>query len=84
MIRWMYHVSMNDRWTSVELRRLVDWLKKCMKFRVQGRRPRRTWLESVEADMAKFEIDKEDGHDRNRWRRNVMKRESNPIGKHRL
>ena len=43
---------------------------------------RKTWLESVEADMAKLEIDK-DVHDRNKWRRNVnvMKRKSNPIGK---
>ena len=26
--------------------------------------PRRTWLESVEADMTELEIDKEEGHDR--------------------
>ena len=33
--------------------------------------------------MAKLEIDKEDVHDRSKWRRNVnvMKRKSNPIGK---
>ena len=40
--------------------------------------------ESVEADMAELEIDKEDVHDRRTWRRrnvNVMKRKSNPIGK---
>ena len=39
-----------------------DWVKKCMEYRVEGRRPvgrpRKTWLESVEADMAKLEIDK--------------------------
>ena len=40
-------------------------------------RPRR----SVEADMAELEIDKEDVHDRKKWRMNVMKRKSNPIGK---
>ena len=61
-----------------------DWVNKCMKYRVECRRPvgrpRRTWLESVEVDMAKLEIDKEDVHDRNKWRRNVMKRKSNPIG----
>ena len=57
-------------------------MKKCMEYRVEGRRPvgrpRKTWLESVEA-----EIDKEDVHDRSKWRRNVnvMKRKSNPIGK---
>ena len=39
-------------------------MKKFMEFRVKGRRPvgrpRKTWLESVEADMADLEIDKED------------------------
>ena len=37
-----------------------DWAKKCMEFRIEGRRPvgrpRRTGLESVEADMAELEI----------------------------
>ena len=70
-------------WTCDE-----DRVKKSMEFRVEGRRPVGrpwTWLESVEADMAELEIDKEDLHDRNGegmlWRRNVMKRKSNPIGK---
>ena len=62
-----------------------DWVKKCMEYRVEGRRPvgrpRKTWLESVEADMAELEIDKEDVHDRSRRNVNVMKRKSNPIGK---
>ena len=58
-----------------------DWVKKCMEYRVEGRRPRRTWLESVEADMAELGIDREDVHDRKKWRENVMKRKSNPIGK---
>ena len=50
-----------------------------MEYRVEGRRavgrPRKTWLESVEADMAELEIDKEDVYD-SKWRRNVnvMKR----------
>ena len=39
------------------------------------------WLESVEADMAEFENDREHVHDRKKWRKNVMKRKSNPIGK---
>ena len=50
-----------------------NWVKKCMEFRVDGRRPRRSWLESVEADMTELDIDKEDVHDRKKWRRNVMK-----------
>ena len=41
-------------------------MNKCMEFRVEGRRlverPRRTWLESVEADMTELEIVKEDVH----------------------
>ena len=94
MIRWICGISMKDRGTNEELRRLVgvehittvigsgrlrwyghvmrkgdeDWVKKYMEYRVEGRRPvgrpRRTWLESVEADIAEFEIDKEDIHDR--------------------
>ena len=44
-------------------------------------RPRRTWLESIVADMAEHAIDKEDVHDRNKWKKNVRKRKSNPIGK---
>ena len=43
-----------------------DWVKNCIAFRVEGRRPVgrpiRTWLENVEADMAELEIDKEDVH----------------------
>ena len=42
-------------------------MKKCMEFRVEGRRPvgrpRRTWLENVEANMAELEIYKKDAHD---------------------
>ena len=62
-------------------------MKKCMEYRDEGRRqigrPIKIWLESIEADMAKLEIDKEYVHDRSKWRRNVnvMKRKSNPIGK---
>ena len=62
-----------------------DWVKTCVECRVEGRRPVgrpiRSWLESVAADKAELEIDKEDVHDRKKWRRNVMKRKSNPIGK---
>ena len=56
-----------------------------MEYRVEGRRPVgrliRTWLESVEADITELEIDKEDVHDRKKWRKNVMERKSSPIGK---
>ena len=60
-----------------------DCVKKCMEFRVECRipveRPRRTWLENVETDMAEFEIDKKYVYDRNKWRRNVMKRKSSRL-----
>ena len=52
-------------WTCDE-----DWVKKCMEYRVKGRRPvgrpRKTWFESVEADMAKLEIGKEHVYDRSK------------------
>ena len=87
-------ISLKDRRTNEELRRLVgvdpittfirsgrlrwygyvvrkgdeDWVNKCKDYRVEGRRPvgrpRKTWLDSVEADMAKLDIDKEDVQDR--------------------
>ena len=111
MIRWMCGVSLKNRRTSEELRKLVGvqpittvirsgrlrWYghvmrkidenlgKKCMVYRVEGRRPagrpRRTWLESVEADMAELELDREDVYDRKKWIKNVMKRKSKPMGK---
>ena len=77
-LRWYGHVMRKGD---------EDWAKKCMEYRVEGRkpvgRPRKAWLKSVEADTAELEIDKEDVHDRSKWRRNVnvMKRKSNPIGK---
>ena len=65
------------------MRKSDDWMNKCMEFSVEGRRPvgrQRTWLESVEVDMADLEIHKEDVHDRKKWRINVMKRKSKHIG----
>ena len=46
-LRWYGHVMKKSD---------EDWVKKCMEYKVEGRRPvgrpRRTWLDSVEADMA--------------------------------
>ena len=72
------------RWYGNVLRKNdEDWVKKCMEYRVEGRkpvgRPRMPWLESVEADMAEPEIDREDVHDRKKGKKNVMKRKYNPI-----
>ena len=40
----------------------------------------RTWLETVDEDMEEREIDREDVHDSKKWRNNVIRRKSNPIG----
>ena len=53
---------------DVMRKRDEDWMKKCMEHIVEGKRPvgkpRRTLLESVEADIADLEIDREGVHDR--------------------
>ena len=71
-LRWYRHVTRKSN---------EDWVQKCMEFRVESRRPvgrpRRTWVESVEADIAELKIDREDVHDRKKWRKNAMKRKSN-------
>ena len=74
------------RWYGYMMRKSnEDWVKKCVEFRVEGKRsigrPRRTCLESGEADMVDPEIDNKDVYDRMKWRRNVKKRKSNPIRK---
>ena len=74
------------RWYGHMMRKSDEnWVKKCMDFRVEGirlvGRPRRTWLERVEEDMAEVEINREDVHDRKKWKKNVMKRNYKPIGK---
>ena len=51
-LRWYGHVTRKSD---------ENWMKKCMEYRVKGRRPVRRpsmpWLESVEADVAELEID---------------------------
>ena len=70
---------------GARLRWYGHMMKKCMEYRVEGRRPvgrpKKTCLESVEADTVELEIDKGDVHDRKKLRRNVVKRKSNPIRK---
>ena len=54
-------------WTCDE--KSDDWMKKCMEFRVEGRRqvgsPRRTWLESVEAEWQNLRLTKMSMTERN-------------------
>ena len=78
--------SVRLRWYGHVMRKCdEDWVKKCMEYKVEGKipggRPTRTLLGSVEADIAELEIDREEVHDRKKWRKNVMKRQSTPYRK---
>ena len=59
-------------------------MNQCMEIRVDSggpvERPRKTWLENMEADMEELEIDIEDIHYMKKWRQNVMKRKFITIG----
>jgi len=50
-----------------------DWVKKCMKYEVEGPRPRgrpkRTERESVEKDCQARKLNKEDAIDHSTWRK---------------
>jgi Reverse transcriptase (RNA-dependent DNA polymerase) len=60
-LRWFGHVERKDS----------EWVKKCMDFKVDGcvgrGRPKKTWLECVNADMIKLGI-RELAQDRSKWR----------------
>ena len=64
-------ISCRLRWYGHVVRKSKEyWVKKCMEYKVEGRRtvgrPRRTWLENVEAGMAKFEKMSMTGRNRER------------------
>jgi len=50
-----------------------DWVKKCMKYEVEGPRPRgrpkRTEREGVEKDCQALKLNKEDAIDHSTWRK---------------
>ena len=52
-----------------------DWVKKCMKYAVEGPRPRgrpkRTWREVVRVDYQARKLNKEDAVDRCKWRKMI-------------
>jgi len=49
----------------------TDWLKKCVKYEVEGCRPRcrpkRTWREVVQKDCQARKLNRDDAMDRSRW-----------------
>jgi len=52
-----------------------DWVKKCMKYEVEGSRPRGTsngtWREVVQKDCQAHKLNSEDAMDHNRWRKQI-------------
>jgi len=52
-----------------------DWVKKYMKYEVEGARPRsrpkKTWREIVEKDCQARKLNREDAMDRNKWRKQI-------------
>ena len=62
-LRWLGHVLRKDP---------DDWVRKCMDYEVDGKRPRgrpeKTWKDLVEKDMIATGLSREDAIDRERWR----------------
>ena len=63
-LRWYGHVLQKED---------IDWVKKCMKYEVEGSRPRgrpkRTWKEVVQKDCQARNLNKEVAMDRGRWKK---------------
>lgn len=71
-LRWYGHVERKDD---------EDWVKGCTKLVVEGTapvgRPRKTWQNSVSADLNLMGIDHRDARDRVKWKR-AIGRKANP------
>jgi len=65
-LRWYGHVLQKED---------IDWLKKCMKYEVEGTRPRgrpkKTWRQIVEKDCRARALNREYAMDSVRWRRQI-------------
>jgi len=52
-----------------------DWVKKCMKYEVEGARPRgrrkKTWREIVEKHCKAHRLNREDAMDHIRWKKQI-------------
>jgi hypothetical protein len=99
MIRIMCGITLRDRVTNVELKRMFgiesvldvirrsrlrwfghverkfddDWVKHCTVLEVEGKRPRgrpkKTWMDMINADLKRWSLKREDAQDRSVWRR---------------
>jgi len=65
-LRWYGHLLQKED---------IDWVKKCMKYEVEGSRPRgrpkRTWREVVQKDCQARSLNREDAMDRSRWKKMI-------------
>ena len=62
------------RWYGHVLRKQdIDWVKKCVQYKVEGSKPRditkRTWREVVQKDCQAHNLNREDVMDRGRWKK---------------
>jgi len=62
------------RWYGHVLRKQdIDWVKKCVQYKVEGSKPRditkRTWREVVQKDCQAHNLNREDAMDRGRWKK---------------
>jgi len=62
-LQWYEHVLQKD----------TDWVKKCIKYEVEGSRPRgrpkRTWREVVQKNCQACNLNREDAIDHSRWKK---------------
>ena len=64
---WSFHERLVKNWENIMKNGWIfyygdqSWRQKI------GWKPRNTWLDNVEAEMAELDIDSEDIHDRKKW-----------------
>ena len=72
-LRWFGHVERSGE---------EGWLRRCMDLEVGGRRsrgrPRKTWWDSVRADLRAGGLRREDARDRHAWRVAIRQHPANP------
>ena len=71
------------RWfDQVERMEEENWVKRTTRMEVEGRRPagrpKKTWRETVNADIKQLGIDPEDTNDRDAWKHAISAARSNP------